>query len=321
MQLHYILGSVFLMAAMAVSFLLGSTWLDFSKIQVQGTPDWRIFWYVRFPRTMACLLTGSALSVAGALIQGVLNNRLASPSIIGVNAGAGLAITVLTAFGIYSGWPMTVGSFAGAFAAVLLISVGARKFGASRGTVILAGVALNSFFNAISQAIVTLSPETGVMSNDFKVGDFAAVTYTRLLPAAILIILVLIIVRTLAYDLEVLTLGEESAQGLGLDVKKKRSLFLVLAAVLSGSAVTMAGLVSFVGLLVPHAVRRLGITETRHLIPLCALYGGGFVTICDVAARTLFAPFEVPVGILLAFLGAPFFLYLLVKGKGGHGHA
>ena len=135
-----------------------------------------------------------------------------------------------------------------------------------------------------------------------------------------MILCTLVVARTLANELDVLTMGEENAQGLGMNVKKTRSWFLILAALLSGSAVTLAGLVSFIGLLVPHSVRRMGVHESRHILPLCAIYGAGFVTLCDLAARTLFTPFEIPVGIILAFLGAPFFMFILIKGRGGHRH-
>ncbi len=281
----------------------------------------RIFIFVRFPRTIACLLVGAALSVSGAVIQNVLANRLASPGIIGVNSGAGLAVTVCAVCGLYGGWQLSLFSFLGAFSAVLLISLGARKWGASRGTVILMGVAMNSLLNAFSDAIVTFDPNVGVMSNDFKVGDFSAVSYQKLIPAMIIILLTLAVLFTLSNELDVLTLGEENARGLGLNTKVMGIIFLILAALLAGCAVSVAGLLSFVGLMIPHAVRRLGAGQSKYLLPLCALFGGAFVTFCDTAARTVFAPYEIPVGIIMAFLGAPFFVFILIKGKGGHGNA
>lgn len=315
---------------LGIAFLLGifcgSTRVTFS--QMLRAVRWgsvgaeeRIFLYVRLPRTLGSLLVGAALSVAGALIQNVLANRLASPSIIGVNAGAGLAVTICAAMGLYGGWRLSFFSFLGAFSAVLLISFGARKWSASRGTVILAGVALNSLLNAFSDMIITFQPEVGMMSNDFRIGDFSSVTYQKLIPALILVIGVLAVSFTLSNELDILTLGEENARGLGLNAGKMQIVFLLLAALLSGCAVSLSGLLSFVGLLVPHAVRRLGAGTSRYLLPLCALFGAGFVTLCDTAARTLFAPYEIPVGIIMAFLGAPFFVFILIRGKGGHSHA
>jgi iron complex transport system permease protein len=252
------------------------------------------------------------------VIQGVLANRLASPSIIGVNAGAGLAVTVCTALGIVGGWQLSLFSFVGAFGAVLLISLGARHWGASRSTVILMGVALNSLLGAVSDTVTALLPDVSIMSNHFKIGEFSAVGYGQLLPAVVIIIATILILRTMHNQLDVLTLGEKTAQGLGMNTSLMRTVFLLLAALLAGCAVSLAGLLSFVGLLIPHAVRRVAGSKASGLVGLCALYGAGFVCLCDTAARTLFAPYEIPVGIIMAYLGAPFFVFILLKGKGGH---
>ena len=200
----------------------------------------------------------------------------------------------------------------------MLVTAGARKWGASRGTVILIGVAVNSLLGAVTDAIVTFFPDVGVMSNNFKIGEFSAVTYDKLIPAGIVILLTAAALLTLTNELDVLTLGDESAKGLGMNTPLFRTLFLLLAALLAGCAVSLAGLVSFVGLIVPHAVRRIAGSRSSCLIPLCGLFGGAFVCLCDTAARTLFAPYEVPVGIIMSFFGAPFFLFILIKGKGGH---
>ena len=313
-------------AAAAFGLFCGSTALSLRDILsairngAEG-PGERIFLYVRLPRTLGSLLAGAALSVSGGLIQNVLANRLASPSIIGVNSGAGLAVTVCTALGLYGGWQVSFFAFLGAFLAVMLVSLGARKWGASRGTVILLGVAMNSLLGAVSDTVITFDPTIAALRNDFRVGDFSGVTYQKLLPAAILILASLALLLTLTNELDVLTLGEENARGLGLNTGRMRTLFLLLAALLAGCAVSLAGLLSFVGLLIPHAIRRLGANQAKHLLPLCALFGAGFVTLCDTAARSLFAPYEIPVGIIMAFLGAPFFVFILIKGKGGHSNA
>lgn len=280
-----------------------------------------IFRFVRLPRTLGCLLSGAALAVSGAVIQAVLSNRLASPSIIGVNAGAGLAVTVCCAMGALSGWAIAGSAFLGALIAVVLIVFAAEKAGASRTTVILGGVAVNAFLNALSEALVTLIPEAGMLAGDFRVGGFGSVSYARLVPAGILILLALAAACSLYNELDVLTMGEETAQSLGMNVKAMRSLLLILAALLAGAAVSFAGLLGFVGLVVPHAMRKFSGSEHRFLLPMCALGGACFVTICDTAARVLFAPYELPVGILLSVLGGPFFLGLLLKRKGGRAYA
>lgn len=280
-----------------------------------------IFWYVRLPRTLGCLLAGAALAVSGAVIQGVLHNSLAGPSIIGVNAGAGLAVTVCCAAGLLSGWAIAGAAFGGALAAVLLILLAAEKAGASRTTVILGGVAVNAFLNALSEGITVLIPEAGVLAGDFRVGGFSSVSWPRLIPAGIMILLALAVVLSLGNVLEILSLGEETARGLGLNVRPMRTLLLLLSAMLAGAAVSFGGLLGFVGLIVPHGVRKISGNESRYLLILSAVLGGAFVTVCDLTARMAFAPYELPVGILLSVLGGPAFLWLLWKRRGGRSDA
>lgn len=317
---------VLLIAAVLLGACLGSARISLSElwsVLLEGpgntqTAAGRIFWYSRLPRTAACMLGGAALAVSGAVIQGVLTNKLASPGIIGVNAGAGLAVTICCAFGAFSGWVIAGAAFGGAVAAVMLVALTAQKIGASRTTVILGGVAVNSCLNAASEAISILVPDAGMQAADFRVGGFSSVAYGRLLPAGILIVAGLIILFTLTNELDVISLGEDTAQGLGMPVKKMRTVFLGLSALLAGAAVSFAGLLGFVGLIVPHVARRLVSNESGKLLPFCALCGASFVTLCDLLARTLFSPYEIPVGIFMSFIGGPFFLFLLIGKKGGH---
>lgn len=313
----YLVGFLFVALTALTGLALGSSMLSHTELMGAFTsPEsvaGRILLYVRLPRVAACLICGGALAVSGGVIQNVLANKLASPGIIGVNSGAGLAVTLCAAMGIYGGWILSLSSFAGAFLAVLIISLGAKRWGASRGTLILMGVAMNSFLGGISDAVITLDTDAGLMSNDFKVGDFSAVTYNKLIPALIITAVTLILLLTLSNELDLLTLGEENARGLGLNTGMMRILFLLTAALLAGCAVSIAGLLSFVGLIVPHVIRKLGGSASRHLIPLCALFGGGFVCLCDTVARTAFSPYEIPVGIIMAFIGAPFFIFILVR--------
>jgi iron complex transport system permease protein len=323
----YAISLAVLLLSVILGILLGSTKISLSDMLgaiVRGdyqSTEARILLYVRLPRVLGSLICGMALAVSGAVIQGVLANRLASPSIIGVNAGAGLAVTLCSAFGIIGGWQLSLFSFLGAFFAVMIVSTGAKKWGASRGTVILLGVALNAFLGAVSDTVKTFIPEVSIISNDFRVGDFSSVTYAKVIPAAVAIIVTVIVLQTFASDLDVLTLGDENAKGLGLNTGVMRIVFLMLSALLAGAAVSVCGLLSFVGLLVPHAVRRIATSEAKHLVPLSALFGAGFVTLCDTLARVVFAPYELPVGIIMAFLGAPFFIFILIKGKGGRRNA
>lgn len=318
-------GLLFFLTAALLSLCLGAVPLRPAELWASlkngpGDPNGPILWYVRLPRTAACLLAGAALSASGAVIQSVLQNKLASPGIIGVNAGAGLAVTLACALGALSGWTVAGAAFLGALAAALLVLLAAEKAGASRTTVILGGVAVNSILNALSEAIATLVPDAAALSRDFRIGSFAAVAHTRLLPAGALILVALTVLLTLCRELDVLALGEDTARSLGLPARVYRMVFLGLAALLAGAAVSFAGLLGFVGLIVPHAARKLVGSESCRLLPLCVLGGAGFVTLCDVASRLLFRPYDLPAGILLSLLGGPFFLFLLWKRKGGRSY-
>lgn len=317
--------AVLLILSFLLNCCLGSAGIslqDLWRAIIEGTKSGvagRIFWYVRLPRIAGSMLAGAALAVSGAIIQGVLTNKLASPGVIGVNAGAGLAVTICCAFGAFSGWMIAGAAFGGAILAVMLVAFTAEKIGASRTTVILGGVAVNSCLNAASEAISVLIPDAGMQSADFRVGGFSAVAYNRLIPAGVMIIVGIVLIFTLSNELDVISLGEDTAQGLGMPVKRMRTVFLGIAALMAGAAVSFAGLLSFVGLIVPHIGRKMVSNESGKLLPFCALGGAAFVSLCDLLARTLFSPYEIPVGIFLSFIGGPFFLFLLIRRKGGHG--
>ncbi len=275
----------------------------------------RILWYSRLPRTAASLLAGAGLAVSGTVIQKVLANHLASPGIIGVNAGAGLAVAACCAFGTYAAWAVAGAAFAGAMAATFLVVIVARKSSASRTTVVLGGVAVTACLNAVTETIITMVPDAALANVDFRVGGFSSVNQTRLLPAAVLILAGIAVICTLTNELDVLSLGDDTAHSLGIRVSRMRNGMLTLAALLAGASVSFAGILGFVGLIVPHIARRIIGNDSGSLIPFCALLGGGFVTVCDLASRLIFAPYELPTGILMSFLGGPFFIWLLLKRK------
>ncbi|MCI8539976.1 MAG: iron ABC transporter permease [Erysipelotrichaceae bacterium] len=325
---------VWLIAGVLVAcFLIAICSLCFGTVNVSITQLWEILFqgertvsaniilYARAPRTLACLFAGAALSLSGAILQNVLSNKLASPSIIGVNAGAGLGVTICCAFGILAGIKVSLAAFVGSLLAVSVLSLFASRTNASKTTVILGGVAFNSILNAFSESIVALQPAIAALNADFRIGGFASISYARLLPAMGMIALAVLILFTLFNELDVVALGDETAQSVGLRVKRYRVLFLILAALLAGSAVSFSGLLGFVGLIVPHFVRRLVGNEARYLLPLCACVGAGFVCLCDLIARLIFQPYELPVGILMALIGGPVFAMLLIRYKGGHRHA
>lgn len=281
----------------------------------ESDPVRRILLYARLPRTVAALLAGMALALSGVLMQAVLNNPMASPNVIGVNSGAGF-LGLLAAV-LIPGIPGAVpaAAFLGALSAALIIYLLARRAGLSRTTLVLAGIAMNAILNAGVQAISLLEPEISIGTGGFMVGGFSGVTLADVAGACIYLSIGFLLAAFLANDLNVLQLGEESAAGLGLPIGRVRFLAILAAALLAGGAVSFAGLLSFVGLLVPHMARRLIGNDNRWLYPAAMLLGGGFVLGCDTLARVLFAPFQLPVGIVLSLLGGPFFLSLLLRQK------
>ena len=314
-------GLVFLIVSAVLNVCLGASGLSLSDIWralISGpgtSAASRILWYARLPRILACVLAGAGLAVSGAVIQKVLANSLASPGIIGVNAGAGLAVSACCAFGIYSAWAIAGASFAGAMLATFLVVTVGRRTHASRTTVVLGGVAVTACLNAITETIVTMVPDAALASIDFRVGGFSSVNQGRLIPAGILIIAGILVVCTLTNELDVLSLGDDTARSLGLNVSAVRNGMLTLAALLAGASVSFAGILGFVGLIVPHIARKIIGSDSGRLIPFCALAGAGFVSLCDLLARMLFAPFELSTGIILSFLGGPFFIWLLRRRK------
>lgn len=278
----------------------------------------KIVRYTRLPRTCAALLAGAALAISGAVIQTVLNNPLASPGVIGVNSSAGLAVALVCAVSPLSQNVTPFVAFAGALFGVLLVMGLAECTGASRMTVVLAGVAISNLFSAGIDTVVTMVPDALNGVSDFRIGGFSSVTMARLAPAAALIALGAAAVFSLSQQMDILALGNDCAQSLGLSVRPTRFALLVLAAALSGATVSFSGLLSFVGLIVPHAMRRFVGEDSMPLLLSCALGGAFFVTVCDLLARIMFAPYELPVGVVLAFAGAPFFLWLLFRQRGGH---
>ena len=315
--------TVLLFIGAAVGVMLGSSGLgawEIARALLDGdtaSKAYRIVAYARAPRVLGAVLAGGALAAGGAVLQTVLQNALAGPNIIGVNSGAGLGAVLVAAFFPEYAHMTPLAAFFGAFAAMLLVYGIAVGSGASRMTLILAGVAVSSMLSAAIDAVVTLKPDTAVSRSMFMIGGLSGVSLHDLASAGAVIAAGMLIVLILSADLNVLALGDEVARSLGMRVGVTRFFLLAGAALLVGGAVSFAGLLGFVGLTVPHAARFFLRSGSRALIPVSFLMGGILTLGCDIAARMLFAPFELPVGILLSFLGGPFFLWLLFRQRRG----
>ena len=310
-----------LAAALLLSVGCGSQWYTPARLWQAlcaadaADPVWRILCFVRLPRTAAAVLAGAALGVAGALIQSVLNNAMASPNVIGVNAGAGLGALLAASLVPGAAALLPGAAFAGALAAALFIWMLAAVAGLSRTTLILAGVTVSSILTACMNTLKLLFPDAAVGSTAFLLGTLSGVTTAQVQRALPWLAAGFVLAALLAADLNVLQLGEDMAAGLGLPVARVRFAALLTAALLAGAAVSFAGLLGFVGLLAPHIARRLVGGDNRRLLPVTALASADLMLLCDVAARVLFAPFELPVGVLLSLVGGPFFLFLLLRRK------
>ncbi len=298
-------GSVEISASQVFANFFGNVELDETRRQILEN--------IRLPRTIVAMLIGVNLSLSGAILQAVMKNPLADPHIIGISSGAGLfGIFVMMIFGD-AGIFVTPAAFVGAMLAATLIYVLAWKDGIRPIRVILAGVAVSAFLGAGISALLIFAGDKVHGALMWMVGGLSARSWSHveiLLPYSIAGTLLTFLS---ARHLNVLQLGDEVATGLGLRVHLVRTILTAVAALLAASAVCVVGLLGFVGLIVPHTARLILGSDYRILLPGAATLGAAVVTISDTFARTIFAPIELPVGILMAMLGAPFFLYLLRK--------
>lgn len=310
---------VFLLMAALGSFLSltkGSSVISLEQI-VQillspgNDPQSQIIWNIRMPRTIVGALVGVNLALSGAILQAVMRNPLADPHIIGISSGAGLAGVVIMILFPAMEYLITPVAFIGAMLAAVCIYILAWKNGIKPVRIILAGVAVSAFLSAGISGLMIFYSDRVHGALMWMVGGLAARSWPHvhiILPYAI--IGLLLALASAAY-LNILQLGDEMARGLGVNVEITRIAMTAIAALLAASAVSVVGLLGFVGLVVPHAARLLIGSDYRLLLPASALLGIAIVTLSDTFARVIFAPIELPVGIIMAFLGAPFFLFLL----------
>lgn len=313
----------FVVIVFAVNCIFGSTSINIKegfnsfKNGEYHNSDFLILKYLRLPRALAALFSGCALAVSGVIIQALLSNPMAAPNIIGVNSGAGLSATVIIALFPTTIYFLPLAAFFGALTTCLFIYFISIKSSATKLTITLVGIAVGNVLNAIINTIKVFVPDSVYDTDIFMIGGFSGVTFSKIVPAIIIIIISLIFALFFAKDIDILSLGDLQAKSLGLNVKFKRLILMVIASALAGAAVSFAGLLGFVGLLVPHIVRKF--TGNRHiiLIPASAMSGSILVLICDLISRVVIAPFEIPVGILLSFIGGIFFICIVLFGKSG----
>ena len=302
---------------LAVTVLLGLCFgsVSLSRLLAGEETARLILWQLRLPRVAAGVLAGLGLSTAGVLLQTVTANDLAGPNIIGVNSGAGLAVIGLLTFAPGAGKLLPLAAFLGAFAAALLIAAVAGRMGASRSGIVLIGIAVTTVFNAAISFLSLLDEGVLAQYNHFTVGSLKGVRLEELILPAVLIFAAFLGSLAIGHSLGTLCLGDAAAAALGVRVKALRIGALALAAACAAAVVSFAGLLGFVGLMVPHISRALVGPRPRKLLIASALVGGVLVVLADLLGRVLAAPSELPVGILLSLVGGPYFLILLVRRK------
>jgi iron complex transport system permease protein len=312
-------------AACLMAPLVGSTRISLVHAFSRTTPfadnvDAQIFFLARMPRVLAAALVGASLAIAGAVFQALLRNPLASPDTLGVSGGAALGAMVAITFhldvSLFGVPAIPVASFAGSIGALAIVYLlgTARRRGLSSMTLLLAGVALNAFFSALVLFVQYFADFAETFrSVRWLMGSLDVAGYTPIVAVIPLLALSAAGFATLPRALDLLSLGSDAAAVRGVDVGRTERIALLSASLATGASVALAGPIAFVGIIVPHLVRLIVGADHRLVLPASALAGAALLVGCDVAARTLFSPLEIPVGVITAFVGAPFFLYLLMR--------
>ena len=331
----FILLIIGLICSFGFALIAGPTHITIDQIfnllsnfpQSKASADWYIFIDIRLPRILLAIMVGGALGCSGAVLQGLLRNPLADPGLIGVSSGAALmtAFVILLStslfplvflkFGI---WSVPAAGLLGGLGAALLLYIFATSKGhTSIATIILGGVAISAFSGALTGIIVTSANDQTLRTITFwSLGSLAGASWTELEAFLPFIIVGGLCIRLLPYGLNALQFGEAEARHMGADVQKIKRLSLFSAACLTGSAVSVSGIIGFIGLLVPHLARLGYNPDHRVVLPASALLGAILLLLSDTLARTLIAPSELPVGIVTATIGAPCFFWFLLKKQG-----
>lgn len=313
------------LAACAVAPLVGSTPIDVRRIFDRSVPfadnvHAQIFFVARLPRVLAAALVGCALALSGVVFQALLRNPLASPDTLGVSAGASLGAMIAIAFNAdvrLAGIPaVPVASFAGSLGALTIVYAlaSARRRGSSTTVLLLAGVAITALLLAIVRFVQFVADSSQTLqSTRWLMGSLDVGSYPPLVAALVPTAAAMVAMATLPRVLDLVSVGTESAAARGVNVERSERVALISASLATGAAVSLAGPVAFVGIVVPHLVRLVVGAHHRLVLPAAGLFGAAFLVLCDLLARTLMAPVELPVGVVTAVIGGPFFLWLLFR--------
>lgn len=321
------ISGALLLAALLGAPLVGSTRISLSRVVDSTLPfadnvDAQIFFIARLPRVLTAALVGCALAAAGVVLQALLRNPLATPFTLGVSAGAALGAMLAMSFrlqvSVLGVSAITAASFAGSLGAVAIVYAlaRARSRGFSTNVLLLAGVTLNSFFSALILLVQFLGdPAETLRAVRWLMGDLDVSSYTPIVAALPLLVLAGAAFAWLPRALNLLSLDVDAAAARGVHVERVQQLSFFSASVATGAAVSLGGPIGFIGIIVPHLARLVVGSDHRIVLPASALFGGAFLIGCDLVARTVVAPIELPVGIITAVIGGPFFLWLLLRHR------
>jgi iron complex transport system permease protein len=315
----------FTVAVLVFTPTVGSTPISLAKvfdraIAWDANVDAQIFFVARLPRVLSGALVGAALAAAGVVLQAMLRNPLATPFTLGVSAGAALGAMIAIALGLDLGAlgvsSVPIASFAGSLIAIGIVYALAmsQKRGLSTNVLLLAGVTLNSFFSALILFVQYMADFTqSFRAVRWMMGDLDVGNYTPILAALPFLLAAFAVFALLPRTLNLLTMGEDVAAARGVEVTSAQRWAFLSASLATGAAVSLGGPIGFIGIIVPHLVRLMVGSDHRVVLPAAALFGAAFTVLCDLVARTIMSPLELPVGIITALIGGPFFLWLLVK--------
>lgn len=330
MKVKVIITIVLSIVVVILGIALGSVWVPPSDIweivryQITGVPlseglsqaSVSIVWNLRLPRTLLAFIVGAALSVSGAVMQSVLRNPLASSYTLGVSSGASLGAGIIILYGVtipllgVMSLPVT-GFVFGLGTIFLVIAFASRIDGRMENhTIILTGMVFSLFVSALTTLMSALQREQLQRLVFWQMGSFSMRDWSTVIILVPILIAGILFILHHNRELDMMTFGEEQARTMGVNLKKVKWVLLITAAALTGSAIAFVGVIGFVDLVAPHIVRRVFGVSHRHVIPLSAVFGGTFMVLCDLVARTVVSPSELPVGAVSALVGAPFFAYI-----------
>ncbi len=283
-----------------------------------------IIWNIRFPRVIMAFIVGAGLSLCGVLMQALTKNPLADPYVLGISSGASagaVSVIILGLFSFMGGYSVIFGATLGAAVAISLsLSIASVKGRITSTQLVLAGIATSALFSALTNLIVygfNNGSDKTKMALYWMVGSLSGATWSRVKYVFIVSVIMMAVILLFARELDILLLGDDVAETLGADTRRIKLLIILASTVLTGVVVSVSGVIGFAGLVVPHVMRGFVGSGHKQLIPMSILGGGLFAMIADLISRIIIAPEELPIGVIAAFFGAPFFLYLIRKGSVG----